>query len=191
MAIYEDVKQKINQRFWSEEDGLYYDALFDGAHTRVATPSSFLPMLAGVCSQEQADKMVKVLLDESRFWTEMPVPSIARDHVLYEKDMWRGCSWLNINYFIIVGLRRYGYNEVADELRKRTLDTVYKWYERTGNLFEFYDAENVVCPWNLKRKGEQPEKPDYRVHVHSITDYNWSACFTELLILERYVYYEK
>jgi glycogen debranching enzyme len=181
-SIYNNVKEKINTLLWSEEDGLYYDRLFDGRLTKFATPSSFLPMFAGICSQAQADKMVKVLLDENRFWTEMPVPSIPRDNEYYDIDMWRGCSWLNINYFIILGLRKYGYADIAEELRARTLASVSKWYKETGNIFEFYDADNKVNPFHLKRKGEQPEQPDYKVHVHSITDYNWSACFTQLLI---------
>jgi glycogen debranching enzyme len=180
--IYGSMKETINAMLWCEEDGLYYDRLFDGTLTRVATPSSFLPMLAGICSQEQADKMVKVLLDEKRFWTAMPVPTISKDSELYDIDMWRGCSWMNINYFILIGLKNYGYTDVLEELRTRSLNTVQKWYEQTGNIFEFYDADNQICPFHLKRKGEQPAKPDYRVHVHSITDYNWSACFTLLMI---------
>ncbi len=185
-SLHEGVKAKINELLWSEEDGLYYDRTFDGKLTHFATPASFLPMFAGLCSQERADKMVKTLLDENRFWTAMPVPSMPKDSPYYEKDMWRGCSWLNLNYFIILGLRKYGYTEIADELRERTLSSVLKWYEKTGTVFEFYDADNEVCPFNLNRKGKTPEKPDYREHIHSITDYNWSACFTELLINKIY-----
>ena len=185
-SVHENVKEKINTLLWSEEDSLYYDRLFDGRLTKFATPSSFLPMFAGICSQERADRMVKVLLDENRFWTEMPIPSIPKDNEYYDIDMWRGCSWLNINYFTILGLRKYGYHELAEELRNRTLNAVWKWYEVTGNLFEFYDADNKVNPFNLKRKGDCPVKPDYRKHVHSITDYNWSACFTMLMINETY-----
>ena len=185
-SVHETVKEKINTLLWCEEDSLYYDRLFTGELTKFATPSSFLPMFAGLCTQEQADKMVKVLLDETRFWTEMPVPSIPKDNEYYDIDMWRGCSWLNINYFLILGLRKYGYSEVAEELRRRTLKTVLHWYEETGNIFEFYDADNKVNPFFLKRKGDCPNPPDYRVHVHSISDYNWSACFTTLMINEIY-----
>jgi neutral trehalase len=83
-------------------------------------------------------------------------------------------------------LRKYGYTEVADELRRRTLDSVNKWYLKTGTVFEFYDADDIVEPFHLKRKGEQPKIPDYRVHVHAISDYHWTACFVELLINEIY-----
>lgn len=181
-GVYENVKNKINELLWSEEDGFYCDRLFSGELTRVVTPTSFLPMFAGICSQERADRMVKVLLDKERFWTKLPVPTIPRNSEIYDIDMWRGCSWLNINYFIMLGLRAYGYADVAEELRKRTLNSVQKWYKQTGNIFEFYDADDETCPFRLKRKGEQPEKIDYRTHVHAITDYNWSACFTLLMI---------
>lgn len=184
--VHKNTREKINTLMWSEEDGLYYDRLFDGTLTGVASCSSFLPMFAGLCSQEQAEKMVKVLLDEKSFWTAMPIASMPKNSPYYDVDMWRGCSWLNINYFLILGLRKYGYTDIADELRIRTLNAVNKWYLETGNIFEFYDADNQICPFHLKRKGEQPEKPDYREHVHSITDYNWSACFIELLINEIY-----
>ncbi|MBQ8429370.1 MAG: hypothetical protein IJX30_04680 [Clostridia bacterium] len=185
-SVYDGVKEKINSLLWCEEDGLYYDRLFDGKLTGVASPFSFLPMFAGICNQEQADKMVKVLLDEKRFWTAMPIPSMPKNSPYYDIDMWRGCSWLNINYFIILGLRKYGYTEVANELREKTLEGVNKWYEETGNVFEFYDADNQISPFHLKRKGEPPQKPDYREHIHAISDYNWSACFIELLINEIY-----
>ena len=184
--IHESVKDKINECLWCEEDGLYYDRLFSGELTRVATPSSFLPMFAGICSQEQAEKMVQVLLDEKRFWTATPVPSMPKDSEFYDIDMWRGCSWLNLNYFTMLGLLKYGFKDVADELRERTLKTVLKWYEKTGNLFEFYDADDEICPFRLKRKGEQPETTDYRKHIHSITDYNWSSCFTLMFIQNIY-----
>jgi hypothetical protein len=126
--------------------------------------------------------MVKVLLDEKRFWTRMPIPSIPKDSEFYDIDMWRGCTWLNLNYFIMLGLRKYGFNEIAEEFRTKVLNAVNKWYEQTGNVFEFYDADDEICPFRLKRKGAQPEKTDYRTHIHSITDYNWSSCFTMLLI---------
>ena len=185
-GVHEGVKEKINTLLWDEEDGLYYDRTFDGTLTKVASPSSFLPMFAGLCSQERADKMVKVLLDETRFWTAMPVPSMPKNSEFFDIDMWRGCSWLNVNYFIILGLRKYGYTEIAEELRQRVLDSVNKWYEKTGTVFEFYDTDDNICHFHLKRKGKCLEEPDYREWIHAISDYNWTACFVSLLINEIY-----
>ena len=35
----------------------------------------------------------------------------------------------------------------------------------------------------LKRKGDVGAEPDFRRHVHSISDYNWSAAFTLLFLI--------
>ena len=85
---------------------------------------------------------------------------------------------------VITGLRRYGYDDLARSIKEKTLAAVNLWFERTGQVFEFFDPQNEIAPWKLNRKGEQPPVPDYRIRYHAITDYNWSACFTLLLIQE-------
>lgn len=182
--VYMQTKAMINSNLWNDKIGLYFDATFDGKTTDMMTPASFFPMMANIPSKKQAEKMVKVLTDENKFWTKMPIPTITKDDPLFTKDMWRGGTWLNLNYFVMLGLRNYGYTELADELKRRTLDGILKWYEETGNIFEFYDPDVEVCSWGLKRKGDPIDPPDYRKHMHAITDFNWSACFTLLMILE-------
>jgi hypothetical protein len=184
---YEQLKVKINENLWDEEDGMYYDRLFDGTLTKVRTASSFLPLLADIASKEQAEKLVKMMTDETQFGTAMPIPSIAKSSPLYDIDMWRGCTWLNINYFTILSLRKYGYTDLANEMREKVLASVNHWYKETGTVFEFYDADGKINPYALKRKGDPILPPDYRKHIHSITDYNWSACFIALLINEVYI----
>ena len=186
--------EKISQRFtdniqnllWSEKDGVYYDRLFSGKLTGVLTPSSFLPMFANIPTKEQAEKMVKVLTDKTLLWSEAPLASISQQDPRFSNDMWRGGVWVNINYFIIKGLRYYGYFDIAEELRTKTLDMLNKWYKKTGCIFEFFDPKNEVSPFMCHRKGEPLKNPDYRKHVHSISDYNWSACFAILLIQRIY-----
>ena len=182
----EETAAKINSLLWDENTGAYTDREFSGKLTGVLTCSSFLPLFAGICDEERARKLVSLLLDKDKFASAMPVPSIARDNELYGADMWRGCTWLNYNYFIISGLKRYGYTEFADNLAKTTLEKVNKWFEFTGNVFEFYDAEDKIAPWHLNRKGPQPETPDYRRKYHAITDYNWSASFILMLLRGEY-----
>ena len=79
-------------------------------------------------------------------------------------------------------LQNYGYGDLAEELRVKTLEMVNKWYKKTGSIFEFYDPNNEVATYLCKRKGIPANPPDWRKHVHSIMDYNWSACFTILFI---------
>lgn len=183
---YENLKQKINDLLWDENDGVYYDRTFSGKFSRVMTPVCFLPMFANIPSKEQVEKMINVLTDENLFWTEYPIPSVAKTHPTYSTDMWRGGVWLNINYFIMTGLKNYGYDKIAEELRAKTLAMVDKWYNKTGSIFEFYAPEGEVAPYLCERKGKPINPPDWRKHVHSIMDYNWSACFTFLLIQNKF-----
>ena len=181
-GVYETLKEKISGEMFDEETGAFYDKLFDGSLTKVLTPTSFLPMFAQVCTQEQADKMVRLMLDKTELWTEVPLATISQKHPTFSTDMWRGGVWLNLNYFIIKGLKNYGYDDLADELRLKTLDCVNKWYKKTGAIFEFYDPNNAICPYYCDRKATARKIPDWRKQVHSIIDFNWSACFTLMFI---------
>jgi len=176
----------IQNLLWDEKDGVYYDRLFSNQLTHVLTPSSFLPLFANISSKEQASKMVKVLTDKNLLWSKAPLASISQQDHRFSNDMWRGGVWININYMIIKGLRDYGYFDIAEELRTKTLDMLNKWYKKTGCIFEFFDPKDEVSPFMCYRKGEPLKNPDYRKHVHSISDYNWSACFAILLIQKVY-----
>lgn len=184
---YEQTKEKINALMWDEETGAYYDRFFDGKLTKVLTPASFLPMFANICTKEQADKMVKTMLDSNLLWTKLPLSSIAQNHPTYSTDMWRGGVWLNINYFAIKGLLNYGYNDIAEQLIDKTLQSVNKWYEQTGVIYEFYDSADKTIPYLCERKGVNTNPPDWRKHVHSISDFNWSACFV-LMFIQKELY---
>ena len=181
-ALRDRTAERINALLWCEADGLYYDLLADGRLSGVASVASFLPLWAGICPPDRAARLVAALTDPARFWTALPVPSIARNAPQYDTDMWRGCSWLNLDWFLWLGLRRYGYAAEAEELRCRVLASVNKWYLRHGTLFEFYDADDNLSPFELKRKGPPVIPPDWRKHMHSITDYHWSAAFTRLFL---------
>ncbi|MBQ7995767.1 MAG: hypothetical protein IJ247_06130 [Bacilli bacterium] len=177
-----NTKKQIQKMMWDEEDGVYYDCLFSSKLTKVLTPSSFLPLLAKIPSEEQAKRMVDILTDKSLLWSEAPLASISQKDPRFSNDMWRGGMWININYLTILGLLNYGYIDTAEELRTKTLDVLDKWYKKTGCIFEFFDPRNEISPFFCYRKGKPLKRPDYRKHVHSISDYNWSACFAILLI---------
>ena len=76
----------------------------------------------------------------------------------------------------------YGFNDVAEELKNKTLQAVNKWYKKTGAIFEFFDPEDKLVPYACERKGKPTTPPDWRKQVHSIIDFNWSACFIQMFI---------
>ncbi len=181
-SIYGSVKEKINTFLWDENSGLYYDRLFDGTFAKVVTPACFFPMFAGIPTKEQANKLVEILTDKNLLWTKMPLATVAKSHPAYSNDYWRGGVWLNCNYFVVKGLKEYGFIKEAKILVEKTLEAVNKWYKKTGTIFEVYDPENETCPFFLDKIGKAINPPDWRKFHHSISDFNWSASFTLLFI---------
>ena len=127
----------INEKLWHKEMGMYCDTVIEnGLPTGVQTPASFMPMFIGIASKEQAESLVKFAKDTEKFYPLMP--SIAYDAPEYAApDYFRGPTWLNISYIAVNGLKKYGYDELADGFRDRILDVCAN--EKNG-LFEYYDS---------------------------------------------------
>ncbi|MCH4886991.1 hypothetical protein EZV73_05395 [Acidaminobacter sp. JC074] len=183
--IHHKIKSAINDLLWDEEDGFYYD--FERTRNelqKIKAISSFLPLYAGVCNEEQAKRLVDHLLDENSFNTNYPIPSISKDDATFGSDMWRGPVWVNYTYLIILGLKDYGYTDLAEEITKKTTDMIEEWYEKDGTLYEFYDSSNQKSPSKLNRKGIVHEPYDFRVRYQSIRDYGWTNSLYPVLKLE-------
>lgn len=52
---------------WDDVDGLYYDLSTTGVKIKNVTVACFWPMLAGICSKVQFEKMVANLKDTATF----------------------------------------------------------------------------------------------------------------------------
>ena len=78
-AIYRKLKDKVNELYWDEQDGFYYDVAIENRQPcRIRTMASYWPLLAGVASPAQAEKMVKYLLDPQEFGGDYPTPTLSR-----------------------------------------------------------------------------------------------------------------
>jgi glycogen debranching enzyme len=165
----------INERLWSNVHNFYVDYDLDnGKQSEVLASAGFLPLICGAASQEQAKKLAAHLSNQDTFGTPLPVASIARScGEYYSKDMWRGPVWVNINWLIAYGLKRYGYTAEADKIISMTMAEQEKHYLKYGSIFEFYDDRREVDPPNLLRKGiNAPEvAPTHQV----IFDFGWSG----------------
>lgn len=176
----------INGRLWNAEHGLYVD--YDVKRQRrsnVLASAGFLPLICGAPSPEQARRLADTLADPSLFGTPLPVPSIAaRDTAHYEKDMWRGPVWVNVNWLIARGFERYGMLEQAAMIREQTTAEIERCVESHGTFFEFYDDRREVDPPRLHRKGCcAPERsPFHQVFF----DYGWTATlYLDMVLTEK------
>ena len=168
----------IDERLWSGEANFYcdYDALRE-AHSPVLASAGFLPLLGGIPSLGRARRLLAHLNDPQGFGTAFPVPSVAAGSAHYAKDMWRGPSWINLNWLIARGLEVYAGQDAAFAAKATAIDaatvaTIEAFCGRFATFFEYYDALGETDPPHLLRKGEcNPENP-FRQVIH---DYGWTA----------------
>lgn len=165
----EDIAERINKFMWNEEDGFYYDVDDKGAQIKHKTIASFWPMLAGICSKEQAEKLVFHLKDPKSFWRPIPFPTLAADQPEYHADghYWLGGVWAPTNVAAIKGSEHYGYYDFAYLATETYLDGMYNVYKKTGTIWENYSPESY-SPGN-------PAKPDF---------VGWSGCGPIQLLIE-------
>jgi neutral trehalase len=178
------INRLINSRLWYEANEFYLD--YDVTINRkspVLALSGFIPLISGAPSPEQAAMLVRHLKNPSTFGTPLAVPSVANccaEH--YSKDMWRGPVWININYLIIRGLRRYGYKAEAQALTDKTMREIERTYLKFGTLFEFFDDRLEVEPPDLLRKGQNQPNTFFQ----AFHDYGWTGTLYIDMCFEKY-----
>ncbi len=138
----QDMAQRMIQLVWDAESGLFW-ATRNGSRVNVRTPFNLFPLITGQMPPDIATRLVAHLTDERQFWSRYPVPTVAMDDPKYNPNqMWRGATWINVNYLLIEGLQRSGYPDIARELRHRTLELICG----QEDIYEYYHPESGENP---------------------------------------------
>lgn len=145
---------RIRDLLWDDERGIFANRRWDGAFVRSLSPMSFAPLLAGVATPAQVERIVREWLrDPARFGGEFPVAGTPHeDPASLDNEYWRGRVWPPLNYVVYRGLRRYGFDDDAawvaaagDAMFRRSWDDGRRSYEnfnqRTGEGGDSPDAE--------------------------------------------------
>ena len=129
-ALLRDIKLTTEsfEKMWDEQDLAYYPLEFpSGSLIKSPSVATFLPLYSGVISQDRAQQLVRLMEDEASFGLKYPLPSVPINSKWFNPICyWQGPTWVNINWLIIDGLRRYGYDSQADKLTESTLLLVNK-----------------------------------------------------------------
>jgi putative isomerase len=139
--------QRMRERMWDDEAGLFWALRRtpDGGEVpvRVVTPFSLYPLWTGRLPPAITRRLLARLTDPELFWTRYPIPTVARNDPRYDPNqMWRGPTWVNINYLFCEGLERAGQSALAQELRQRTLDLIMQH----DDIYEYYHPETGMHP---------------------------------------------
>jgi Trehalase len=134
----ERTARAISQKLWDEKFGIYLDFdLVVDEPIRVYATAGFSPLYAGIPNQDQARRMIGVL-ENSGFGLGAEdcysLPSYDRyGYGFSPVQYWRGPVWININWLLLRGFERYGFDGQADHLRRITLELV-----REGGFYEYF-----------------------------------------------------
>lgn len=139
------VKEFIQKYMFHEETGFFYDIDIKTKKplvNRGKGPEGFIPLWANVASEEQAEAVKEIILDERKFNTKVPIPTASKDNLRYSPDKyWRGPVWIDQAYFAIEGLAQYGYVEEAKMLTKKLIDNAEGMKEEGESFRENYNPE--------------------------------------------------
>jgi len=132
----------FQSRLWNDADALFYD--FDRRGERTIhenTIAALIPLYAGLATKGQADRLVKHMTSPEEYApdtaTAFRVPTASKSSKYFApRGYWRGPIWINMNWFLIRGLERYGYTELAEEIRADTLALI----ERSG-FHEYFNPQ--------------------------------------------------
>jgi glycogen debranching enzyme len=152
----QSIGERINKWCWNEQDGFYYDVQNDGTQYKVKTSGGFWPMVAGISSKEQSDKLVAHLKNDKEFWRPFVFPTLAADEKQYDPNggYWHGAIWAPTNFIIIKGLEACGYEDFATEATDKYLTAMATVFKNTGTVWENYAPEEPLRPG-------KPAKPDF------------------------------
>jgi glycogen debranching enzyme len=128
--------EKTFEDLWDPYSGQYYSRDFITHRLlKVPTIATLLPLYAGSISQERAEQLVRLLENAHQFGPAYPVPSVPTNSFWFHPKLyWQGPSWVNMNWLIIDGLKRYGFKDHAAALTESTLEMV----SRSG-FYEYFD----------------------------------------------------
>lgn len=131
----------MNAKLWNESEGIYFD--FDLVADRQIeshVASGFSPLFAMAPTAARAEEIMRML--NSRHFSRLhehswTVPSYDKEAPGYSPNRyWRGPIWININWLLFHGLRRYGYHDYARRIRQSIIELPKKY-----GFYEYFDPE--------------------------------------------------
>jgi hypothetical protein len=134
----------FNARFWDDARGLYLD--YDvraQSPIRINANATFAPLFAGLASPEQAARLIAEHFENPAEYapdadSKFRLPSVAKNERGYSpRRYWCGSVWIQMNWIIAQGLRRYGYAAQADALARDSLALI----DQSG-FREYYDPRD-------------------------------------------------
>ena len=138
-SLADNSEKAVYKLCWNQEDKIFYNLDAQNQHIKQLTISSLFPIILDNIPKDMCQALVERLTNPEEFATPYPIPSVAKNDPAFDPSKgyycnWRGPVWINMNWFLIRGLVKHGYREIAEEIAEKT----QKMIEREG-FREFYN----------------------------------------------------
>jgi len=161
----------INKYMWDEETKFYYHCYMNdhriGQELKRKEMIGFLPLWAGIASQNQAKDLIEHLSNKDEFWRKYGIPSLSADDPYYMPwtgvCKWNGPVWPQWQFLLFRGLKEYGYNDLAKELVEKFCEVIIRYLKTTHRFWEQYNPDELE---------EQASNPNYY----------WTGIIAEMMI---------
>ena len=142
---YDQTSRALREKLWHKKHGAFdvFD-LYKGERIGTLTAAGFMPLLCGAPTSEEARLMCE-FLDSHAYCTRkgtsqdqrcfsIPNYNLVEGSELDTSNYWRGPVWINTNWLLLQGLRRYGFQGKAESVRADMIELV----QRCG-FHEYFD----------------------------------------------------
>ncbi len=127
----------MHAHMWLDGEGRFADVDHrEGRATSVLSAATLYPLFVGLATQAQADAVAVTVREHLLAAGGVRTTTVATDQ---QWDMPNG--WAPLQWIAVMGLARYGHDDLARDIAARWLKTVRTAYGETGRLLEKYDIE--------------------------------------------------
>ena len=159
--IARDYKKFVQNNYFDQMDEFYYSIDCNCSEENITEQgigwitylkyrnfSNLFPLWAGIANSEQAEKVIKKILDEKEFLSVCGIRSHSKADPVYNNvpmgnpSNWQGPVWGLSTFLTAYSLARYGYKKEAYRIAMRLIKTFALDIKQNGCIHEYYHGDN-------------------------------------------------
>ena len=131
-------KETMNEYLWNDKQGFYRDYnAHHGKQTTVESLAGVFPLFVGIASQDQAERVAQHLKAEYLQKGGLLTTLVDNGQQWDAPNGWAPLQWVSIQ-----GLKKYGLNVLADDIRDRWLNVNDVVYASSHKFIEKYNVRS-------------------------------------------------
>ncbi|MCL1668394.1 trehalase [Elizabethkingia ursingii] len=147
-------KQCIDLYFWDENTGIYRDYHIK-KHRKTSSEhiATLYPLFLGLANEKQAKAVSETIAEKFLYQGGLVTTTKETGQQWDLPNAWAPYQWLGF-----LGMKNYGYTQLADTIKKNWSTNVERVYNNTGKLMEKYNALDTKT---IAGGGEYPNQDGF------------------------------